>query len=153
VELDNTKNDRIRRADARLKLVKRVDEVAQALESLHVALSNAHPEDVLVLAAEYPFPNMHNNVRHDTADVTRAAMLWSANLHESGRWKDLGTRRFPENVTPALQRQCAQLCKRCAAAIAFDVPRYKDALWQHADGTPCEAHTLLTPANGTKVPG
>lgn len=93
---NNETTRRVVRADDRLKLVKAADDVAHALEKLHLACQKADPKDLLVLAENFPFDNLNANVKHDVADQARAAMLWAIGLHDNKKFEQLGTRRWPD---------------------------------------------------------
>jgi len=93
--------DNVSRADARLKLVKAVDEVATAMEKLHVAVQKAHGADVRVALTDFPcVPFIAKKGEMAVIDVptfARGVMLWAAHLHDPGKFDDLGTKRFPDH--------------------------------------------------------
>lgn len=92
--------DRIVRADNRLKLVKAVDELANAVEKLHVAMQKADKKDLEVLLHGNPFTAPgHTDIASACQMAARETMLWAAHLHDPGKFDDLGTKRFPDHHT------------------------------------------------------
>jgi len=91
---------KLMRADARLKLVKACDDVADALEKLHRAIQKADKRDLLVVASECPIPvcstKEESMLADDVQAFAREAMLWAAHLHDNNRFEQLGTRRWPD---------------------------------------------------------
>ena len=88
-------DEKVLRMDARLKLVKACDEVADALERLHRAVQKADKRDLEVLLPGNPFTAPgHTNVGAAIQMATRETMVWVAHLHDAGRFEQLSTRRF-----------------------------------------------------------